>query len=56
MDSRNVEDCNWIKIQGPNKVIRSPGEKMPINFKPRTKKLTGKNLTSLGINKPLSIL
>ena len=56
VDSRNVEDCHWIKTQGPKKVIIKFSRRKDAN-KVRTdkKKLKGKNLTSLGINKPIYI-
>ena len=56
IDSRNVEDCHWVKTQGPKKVIIKFSRRKDAN-KVRTdkKKLKGKNLTSLGINKPIYI-
>ena len=56
VDSRNVEDCRWIKTQGPKKVIIKFSRRKDAN-KVRTekKKLKGENLTSLGINKSIYI-
>ena len=56
IDSQNVEDCHWIKTQGPEKVIIKFSKRKDAN-KVRTekKKLKGKNLTSLRINKPIYI-
>ena len=54
VDSRNVEDCHWIKTQGPKKVIIKFSRRKDANKVPtEKKKLKGKNLTSLGINKPI---
>ena len=51
-----MEDCHWIKIQGPQKVI-TKFSRCKCSNKVRTEKekLRGKNLTSLGINKPIYI-
>ena len=54
--SKNVEDYHWIKTQGPKKIIikfskRKDGNKV----RTEKKKVKGKNLTSLGINKPTYI-
>ena len=50
------EDCDWIKTQGPKKVIVKFSRSKDAN-KVRTekKKMKGKNLTSLRINKPVYI-
>ena len=48
--------CHWIKIQGPKKVtIKFSRCKDANKVRTRKKKLKGKNLTSLGINKPIYI-
>ena len=56
IDSRKVEDCHWIKFQGPKKVIIKFSKLKNANkVRTKRKKLKGKNLTSLGINKPIYI-
>ena len=56
IDSKNVEDCHWIKNQGPEKVIVKFSKVRNANkVWAEKKKLEGKNLTSLGINKPICI-
>ena len=56
IDSKNVEVCHWIKTQGPKKVIIKFSEHKYTNkVSTKKKKLKRKNLTSLGINKPIYI-
>ena len=56
INSRNVEDCHWIKNQGPEKVIiKCSRHKGANKVRTEKKKLKLKNLTSLGINKPIYI-
>ena len=56
IDSRNLEDCHCIKTQGPKKVITKFSRRKDVNkVRNEKKKLKGKNLTSLGINKPIYI-
>lgn len=53
-DSKNVEVCHWIKTQGSKKVIIKFLRRKDANkVQTEKKKLKGKNLTSLGINKPV---
>ena len=56
IDCRNVEDCHWIKTQDPKKVIIKFSKRKDANkVWTEKRKLNGKNLTSLGINKPIYI-
>ena len=56
IDSKDVEDWHWIKTQGPKKVIIKFSERKDTNkVCTKKKKLKGKNLTSLGINKQIYI-
>ena len=56
IDSKNVENCHWIKIQGPKKVIiKFLKDKDANKVWTKKKKLKRKNLTSLGIKKPIYI-
>ena len=56
MDSRNVEDFHWIKTQCPKKVIIKFWRRKDANkVRTETKRLKGKNLTSLGIYRPIYI-
>ena len=54
IDSVNLEDCHWIKTQGSKKVvIKFSRQKGANKVRAEKKKLKEKNLTSLGINKPI---
>ena len=56
IDSKNVEDYRWIKTQGPKKVaIKFSKRKHANKVRTEKKKLKGKNLASLGMNKPIYI-
>ena len=56
IESNNVQDCPWIKSQGPKKVIIKFSRRKDVNkVQAEKRKLKGKNLTSLGINKPIYI-
>ena len=56
INSKNVEDCHWIKTQGPKKVIKFSRGKNANKVRAEKKKLKGKNHTSLGKNKPIYII
>ena len=56
IDSQNVEDCHWIKTQGPKKIISKFSKRKDANkVCTEKKKLKRKNLTSLGISKRIYI-
>ena len=51
-----MEDCHWIKTQGPKKVIIKFLRRKDANkVQAEKKKLKGKNLGTLGINNSIYI-
>ena len=56
IDPSNIEDCHWLKINGPKKVIIKFGRRKDANLIRKNKKnLKGMNLCSVGINNPVFI-
>ena len=56
VDSKNVEDCHWVKTQRSKKVIiKLSRRKDSSKIRSEKEKLKGKNLTSLGLNTPVYI-
>ena len=56
IDSSNIEDCHWLKSNGPKKVIIKFSRRKDANLIRKNKnKLKGMNLCSVGINNPVFI-
>ena len=56
IDPSNIEDCHWLKSNGPKKVIIKFARRKDANLIWKNKnKLKGMNLCSIGINNPLFI-
>ena len=57
MDPSNIEDCHWLKSNGPNKVIIKFSRRKDANLIWKNKrKLKEMNLCSVGINNPVFII
>ena len=56
IDPSNIEDCHWLKNNGPKKVIIKFAKRKDDNLIQKTKnKLKGMNLCSIGFNNPVFI-
>ena len=56
IDPSNIEDCHWLKSNGPKKVIIKFVRRKDANLVRKNKnKLKGMNLSSVGINNPVFI-
>ena len=56
IDPSNIEDCHWLKSNGPKKVIIKFARRKDANLVRKNKnKLKGMNLSSVGINNPVFI-
>ena len=56
IDSSNIEDCHWLKSNGPKKVIIKFTRRKDANLIRKNKsKLKGMNLCSIGVNNPVFI-
>ena len=56
IDPSNIEDCHWLKSNGPKKVIIKFARRKDANLIRKNKnKLKGMNLCSIGINNPVFI-
>ena len=56
IDPSNIEDCHWLKSNGPKKVIIKFARHKDANLIRKNKnKLKGMNLCSVGINNPVFI-
>ena len=56
IDPSNIEDCHWLKSNGPKKVIIKFARRKDANLIRKNKnKLKGMNLCSVGINNPVFI-
>ena len=50
----NIEDCHWLKSNGPKKVIIKFARRKDANLIRKNKnKLKGRNLCSIGVNNPV---
>ena len=56
IDPSNIEDCHWLKSNGPKKVIIKFARRKDANLIRKNKnKLKGMNLCLVGINNPVFI-
>ena len=56
IEPSNIEDCQWLKSNGPKKVIIKFAKRKDANLIRKNKnKLKGMNLCSTGINNPVFI-
>ena len=54
IDHSNIEDCHWLKNNGPKKVIIKFARRKDANLIRKNKnKLKGMNLCSIGVNNPV---